>query len=177
MHAALAPVGNDPDLVPGSVWTSPVAFFGCFTGDLDAAAAAQYDFHRAVLSPPLPADFPLVQYNTWYSYFCDLDHATLAEEVKIAADLGVEIFYLDAGWWVGSPKNNRRDLFTSGLGHWVENRDKFPEGSKRLHRSRSLPRPPRRYLGRAGAGRSAHRLVCLLEIGVDRNQRWSIRRA
>ena len=98
VQAALAPVGNDPDLVPGTVWTSPVTFFGSFTGDLDGAAAAQYDFHHAVLSPPLPADFPWVQYNTWYSYFCDLDHATLAEEVKIAADLGVEIFYLDAGW-------------------------------------------------------------------------------
>ncbi len=130
VQAALAPVGNDPDLVPGTVWTSPVTFFGSFTGDLDGAAAAQYDFHRAVLSPPLPADFPWVQYNTWYSYFCDLDHATLAEEVKIAADLGVEIFYLDAGWWVGSPKNDRRDLFTTGLGHWVENREKFPEGLK-----------------------------------------------
>ena len=130
VRATLSPVGNDPDLVPGVTWTSPIAFLGAFTGDLDAAAATQYDFHRAVLSPPLPADFPWVQYNTWYSYFCDLDHTTLAEEVKIAADVGVEIFYLDAGWWAGSPKNDRRDLFTTGLGHWVENRDKFPEGLK-----------------------------------------------
>jgi alpha-galactosidase len=67
-----------------------------------------------------------VQYNTWFSWFCELDEETLLREADIAAELGVELFYVDAGWWVGNPV--RQDRFSSGLGNWTENRDKFPSG-------------------------------------------------
>lgn len=126
-HVSLAPVGYEPTLQPGQTWTSPISFIGISTGDLDEAAAAQYDFHRHVISPPLPADFPWVQYNTWYSYYCDLTANQLLEEAKIAADLGIEVFYIDAGWWEGNPPS-QGSLFSSGLGMWRENRAKFPNG-------------------------------------------------
>jgi alpha-galactosidase len=76
--------------------------------------------------PATPGDFPWVQYNTWFSFHCELDETTLLVEADIAAELGVEVFYVDAGWWRGNPR--RRDRFSSGLGNWVENRDKFPHG-------------------------------------------------
>jgi alpha-galactosidase len=83
-------------------------------------------FVRDTVVPATSDDFPWVQYNTWFSYFCELDHDTLLREADIAADLGVEVFYVDAGWWVGNPM--RRDRFSSGLGNWTENREKFPDG-------------------------------------------------
>ncbi|HVL26413.1 MAG TPA: alpha-galactosidase [Thermomicrobiales bacterium] len=126
VHAALAPVGLAPEIAAGQTWTAPGAFYGVFDGDLDGAAEVMHDFVRGVLAPPLPDGFPWVQYNTWFSYFCELDAETLLKEADIAADLGVEIFYVDAGWWQGSP--HRRDFFSSGLGNWVENRNKFPDG-------------------------------------------------
>jgi alpha-galactosidase len=126
VEATLAPEGFTVALRAGERWTSPVVFSGVYAGDLDAAAASQHDYHRAVLSPPLPDDFPWVQANTWFSYLCDYDQEVLAREVTIARELGVEIFYVDAGWWVGNPRHE--DLFASGLGDWRENRDKFPDG-------------------------------------------------
>ena len=124
--AEVAPAGLAVALPAGVRWESPVVFAGAYAGDLDSAAAAQHDYHRAVLSPVLPDDFPWVQANTWFSYLCDFDQDVLAREVAIAQELGVEIFYVDAGWWVGNPRH--ADNFASGLGNWRENRDKFPDG-------------------------------------------------
>ena len=67
-----------------------------------------------------------MQYNTWYSYGCDWDDETLRKEVAIAADIGAELFYIDAGWWTNNPRKG--DNFSSGLGNWTESPDKFPHG-------------------------------------------------
>jgi alpha-galactosidase len=45
--------------------------------------------------------------------------------VDSAAELGLELFYVDAGWYEGSPSEGD---FSWGLGSWRENRDKFPSG-------------------------------------------------
>ena len=124
---SVAPIHRSPTLAAGQTWKSPVAFVGLYQGDLDEAAAVQHAYHREVLSPPIPGDFPWVQYNTWYSYVCDLKQDTLLEEARIAAELGTEIFYLDAGWWETSPSVTQ-DRFTTGLGVWRESRAKFPDG-------------------------------------------------
>ena len=39
--------------------------------------------------------------------------------------LGVELFVLDAGWWVGAGRERPFD-FDSGLGDWTDDRDRFP---------------------------------------------------
>ncbi len=124
---SVAPTHRSPSLAAGQTWTSATAFVGLYRGDLDEAAAVQHAYHREVLSPPLAKDFPWVQYNTWYSYVCDLKQDTLLEEARIAAELGSEVFYLDAGWWATSPSVTV-DRFTTGLGVWRESRDKFPDG-------------------------------------------------
>ncbi|MGB3306905.1 MAG: alpha-galactosidase [Thermomicrobiales bacterium] len=124
--ARFTPVGLEPEVSANSTWRSPCAWLGVFPSDLDSAAAIMHAYLRDVVIPPLPADFPWVQYNTWFSYYCELDAATLLREAEFAASLGVEVFYVDAGWWAGNP--GRRDQFSSGLGNWTENREKFPAG-------------------------------------------------
>jgi alpha-galactosidase len=126
--AAFAPVGIVPVVEGGDTWTSPSSWIGAFAGDLDSAAAVMHAYLRDLVLPKTDDDFPWVQYNTWFSWYCELDANTLLAEADIAAALGVEVFYVDAGWWIGNPV--RRDRFSSGLGNWVENRDKFPDGLK-----------------------------------------------
>ncbi|HEV2073833.1 MAG TPA: glycoside hydrolase family 36 protein [Thermomicrobiales bacterium] len=124
--AAFAPVGTVPDVSPGERWISPSVWIGAFPGDLDSAAAVMHHYLRDIVLPPTDDAFPWVQYNTWFSYYCDFDAETLLAEADVAAAMGVEVFYVDAGWWIGNPR--RRDRFSSGLGNWTENREKFPDG-------------------------------------------------
>jgi hypothetical protein len=58
-------------------------------------------------------------------------------EIPVAASLGVELFYIDAGWCAGSCKNGSGNWF-AGVGNWGrEDRVKYPGGlaeiSKKVH--------------------------------------------
>ena len=113
------------DLAPAEVFQAPRRFLGFYTGDLDSAANASHDFARRYLLRPRPANFPWTQYNTWFAYYTNLNEETLRQEVDLAAELGLETFYIDAGWYEGSPDQGD---FSFGLGTWRENRAKFPSG-------------------------------------------------
>ena len=60
--------------------------------------------------------------NTWEAVYFDHNLATLIELADSAADLGVERFVLDDGWFRG-----RRDD-TAGLGDWTVDATVWPEG-------------------------------------------------
>lgn len=112
-------------LAPGATFESPRRFVGFFRDDLDDAANASHAFARRYLMRQPPPDFPWTQFNTWFAFYTDLDEATLRREVDLAAELGLEVFVVDAGWYEGSPKIAD---FSFGLGTWRENREKFPSG-------------------------------------------------
>lgn len=112
-------------LAPGEAFQSPRRFLGFYRGDLDEAANASHQFARKYLMRPRPANFPWTQYNTWFAYYTDFDETSLKAEVDSAKDFGLEVFYVDAGWYEGSP---RKADFSFGLGTWRENREKFPSG-------------------------------------------------
>ena len=76
--------------------------------------------------PPTAADFPWVQYNTWFAHLIDIDVDILRPEVDLAAQLGAEVFVIDAGWW--EPSRRTSDNFTTGLGRWEQSAEKFPGG-------------------------------------------------
>lgn len=113
------------DLEPGEIFQSPRRFVGFYKGDLDDAANESHFFARTFLIRPRPASFPWTQYNTWFAYYTDIDEVTLRREVDRAKEMGLEVFYVDAGWYEGSPQNAD---FSFGLGTWRENREKFPSG-------------------------------------------------
>jgi alpha-galactosidase len=115
------------DLAPGRAIASPRAFYGCYRGNVDAGIHQTHLYLRAHVMPPDPDEnFPWACYNTWYNRNIELDERTLREEARLAAELGLECFYLDAGWYAGSPV--KRASFGIGLGTWTENREKFPLG-------------------------------------------------
>lgn len=113
------------DLAPGEIFEAPRRFVGFYRGDLGDATRASHAFARKYLMRPRPANFPWTQFNTWFAFYTDIDEEKLKREVDIAAELGLEVFYVDAGWYEGSPQ---RADFSFGLGTWRENREKFPSG-------------------------------------------------
>ena len=62
--------------------------------------------------------------NNWEAHFFDFTEKKLLDLARGAADLGVELFVLDDGWF------GRRDSDTAGLGDYDVNRRKLPSGLK-----------------------------------------------
>ncbi len=64
--------------------------------------------------------------NNWEATYFDFDQDKLEAITNRAADLGVELFVLDDGWFKG------RNDDTTSLGDWVVDRDKLPKGMAAL---------------------------------------------
>lgn len=64
--------------------------------------------------------------NSWESYYFDVNSKKALNLAKTAADLGIELFVLDDGWF------GQRNDETSSLGDWTVNIKKFPDGLMRL---------------------------------------------
>jgi alpha-galactosidase len=126
VELALATTGYAVPLAAGAAWQSPAGFLGAYHGDLDDAAHVHHTYLRAAVLPPTPDDFPWVQYNSWFAHLVDIDESILRPEVDRAAELGAEVFVIDAGWW--EPSRRTSDNFTTGLGLWRESAEKFPGG-------------------------------------------------
>jgi alpha-galactosidase len=112
-------------LAPGEQLESPAAFYGATIGDADQAWNSIHQHCRSTLMPEVPQDFPWVTYNTWYNFRVNFDEQQLRAEVDQAAGLGIEVFYIDDGWFAGSDIQGRWGM---GAGKWTENRQKFPSG-------------------------------------------------
>lgn len=87
---------------------------------LDEAAGRFHDYLRA--RPEHPAGPRPVTLNVWEAVYFDHDLDTLTALADRAAEVGVERFVLDDGWF-----GSRRDD-TSGLGDWVVSPDVWPGG-------------------------------------------------
>lgn len=60
--------------------------------------------------------------NSWEGVHFDVDEHTLRELISATAELGVEMFVLDDGWF------GKRDDDTSSLGDWTPDSRKLPHG-------------------------------------------------
>ncbi|MEM9040564.1 MAG: alpha-galactosidase [Actinomycetota bacterium] len=86
-----------------------------------------WGFHRAVRAHPShPTTVRPVIINTWEAVYFDHDLSKLKALASTAADLGVERFVLDDGWF-----GSRRDD-TKGLGDWWVSDAVYPDGLQPL---------------------------------------------
>ncbi|WP_314194159.1 alpha-galactosidase [uncultured Arthrobacter sp.] len=113
-------------LQPGGSYTTPALFAAYSDRGLDGISEAFYSWFRSRPHHVLPAvgggkARPVVL-NTWEAVYFDHNLDTLVELADSAADLGVERFVLDDGWFRG-----RRDD-TAGLGDWFVDETLWPEG-------------------------------------------------
>lgn len=106
-------------LAPGQGYTTPTVHFNHAVG-LDAQAARFHEHLRSLPSAP-DAERP-VSLNVWEAVYFDHDAERLLDLAERAADLGVERYVLDDGWF-----GARRDD-TAGLGDWVVSPDVWPDG-------------------------------------------------
>lgn len=64
--------------------------------------------------------------NNWEATYFDFTEERIVEIAKKAKECGVELFVLDDGWF------GQRSSDKAGLGEWVANRDRLPEGIEGL---------------------------------------------
>jgi alpha-galactosidase len=103
---------------PGATFDVPGGFLGVFQGDWDEAGYRTQRYVEEALATPAPPDFPYVSWDSW-GYQTAIDEATLRDNARIAANLGIELFIVDLGW-------------ARQIGDWTEDPQKFPSGLKAL---------------------------------------------
>jgi alpha-galactosidase len=119
-------LGGGELLLPGEVvldrgesYTGPWLYFTHGDG-LDEAAARVHEHLRA--RPGHPGGPRPVVLNTWEAVYFDHDPERLLRLAELAAEVGVERYVLDDGWFLG-----RRDD-TAGLGDWYVDPAVWPDG-------------------------------------------------
>lgn len=126
VHTGVQTLGGGELLLPGEVrlahgetYTGP--WIHAVHGDgLDEVARR---FHRQLRARPgHPHSARPVTINVWEAVYFDHDLDALVELADRAADLGIERFVLDDGWF-----GSRRDDH-SGLGDWTVSSDVWPDG-------------------------------------------------
>lgn len=123
------PSGFVVKIPPKGIYRAPDSYLGFFTGLPEEGRNVLTYYLQQYEMPPQPEDFPWTQYNTWYAYNISFQEDQLLKEVEASREIGLEVFYVDAGWYRGSPP---RGDFSQGLGDWRENPLKFPRGLKRF---------------------------------------------
>ena len=103
---------------PGARYTAPEVVLAWSDRGLDGLSERFHPFVRA-LSPS--AHRPVVL-NTWEAVYFDHDLDRLLPLVEAAADLGVERFVLDDGWFHGRTDDRR------ALGDWTVDPERWPAG-------------------------------------------------
>jgi len=113
---------GEVELAPGESYTTPECLL-CFSDDGMTGLAQQW--HRYVRNnyeTSASDQVRPVQLNTWEACYFGVNETTVIELIDEAADLGIERFVLDDGWF-----RNRNNDRTS-LGDWQVDEEKFPSG-------------------------------------------------
>ncbi|MFJ8028107.1 alpha-galactosidase [Streptomyces sp. NPDC096311] len=112
-------------LETGESYTTPV-FAGLWSdGGFGAASRTWHAYQRAFVIPDADQDRPVL-FNSWEATHFDISEERQRELARRAAEMGVELFVVDDGWF-GARTSDR-----AGLGDWAPNPDRFPQGLKPL---------------------------------------------
>ena len=104
-------------LLPGATFATPTIFIGAFRGGADGAGNILRRWVREVLNNPRTLSdpsYPLMVNNSWGSAMA-VDETLARRMIVDSAQLGLEMFHLDAGWF-------------RGVGDWRADPAKFPHG-------------------------------------------------
>jgi alpha-galactosidase len=107
-------------LGPGTTYRTPTAYAAYAADGLDGVSARFHDWLRA--RPQHPSSPRPVVLNTWEAVYFAHDLVDLSALADVAAEVGVERFVLDDGWF-GHRRNDR-----AGLGDWWVDPAVWPHG-------------------------------------------------
>lgn len=108
-------------LAPGETLTTPVFASLYSDGGFGATSRTWHDYTRAHVLERADDTRPVL-YNSWEATTFDLSEENQLALAERAANLGVELFVVDDGWF-GARTSDR-----AGLGDWQVNTDRFPRG-------------------------------------------------
>ncbi len=128
VHGGYNPFDFALTLEPGARHATPALVHGCSDGGWGGASRRMHAFIRERVLPR-PAEGPELRpvlFNSWEATYFDVTPDGQAALARQAADLGVELFCVDDGWFGG------RRYQDAGLGDWVVSPDVFPDGLQPL---------------------------------------------
>ncbi|WP_297603190.1 alpha-galactosidase [Microcella sp.] len=105
-------------LAAGETYTAPESVLAWSIEGLDGVSDRLHPFVRS-LTPPTRRPVVL---NTWEAVYFDHSADALLPLVDTAAELGIERFVLDDGWFTGRTDDRR------ALGDWTVDPDRWPSG-------------------------------------------------
>ena len=73
-----------------------------------------YKLHNYMHTKYPRREMPVI-YDTWMYKFDYIDYDTVASQIELAANIGVEYFFIDAGWF------GKGDAWSLSVGDWSEN--------------------------------------------------------
>lgn len=121
LHGA---VGLNPDpgpfrtrLKPHQRFDTPTVFVGAFSGGTDGLGNVLRPWIRQALANPRTwqnPNYPVLVNNSWGSGM-QVDEKLAQRMIRDSAELGLEMFHIDAGWF-------------RGVGDWYPDPKKFPHG-------------------------------------------------
>jgi len=130
-------VGMNPEvfswlLDPGETLTSPEAVLVYSDSGFNGMSQVFHSLYRTRLARGFWRDRSRpVLLNSWEGVYFDFNEDKLLSVAEKAADLGVELFVLDDGWF------GKRNSDNCSLGDWVANPEKLPAGlsglSEKVH--------------------------------------------
>ncbi len=108
-------------LASGESFTTPASFILPFVNAIpqdvvDGDYARFVERHLTICDV---ARVPTITVNTWMPHLFDIDRALLLEQIDIAAELGVDAYQVDAGWY-------------DRMGDWNADAAKFPNGLEEI---------------------------------------------
>ncbi|MCB0976187.1 MAG: alpha-galactosidase [Acidimicrobiales bacterium] len=116
--------GADRHLDAGESFETPHALWAWSDAGIGRTSRALHSFTRARAVRD-GSRVRVTVSNTWEAVGMRIDTPTLAAQVDAAADIGAELFLLDDGWF---GDRFPRDDDDQGLGDWIVDRAKFPDG-------------------------------------------------
>ena len=121
---AINPYASEYSLKAGEVFTTPEFVFTLSNNGIGEASRDIHDWARRY-QLNMGMEDRLTLLNNWENTGFDFDQKSLAELMKDAKDLGVDMFLLDDGWFAN--KYPRKDDH-AGLGDWEATASKLPDG-------------------------------------------------
>ena len=110
-------------LAPGEEFQTPVLSFGYSDAGFGQASRNLHLYQRRHILPPAFATKPRpILYNSWEPIMFNVGEESQIELAERAAQLGVELFVVDDGWF------GTRDSDHAGLGDWWVSPTKLPNG-------------------------------------------------
>jgi len=113
-------------LQPGATHRTPAMVLGCCNEGFGGASRRLHRFAMDRVLPVTGNRFRPVLYNSWEAGYFDVSIENQIVLARQAAAIGVELFCMDDGWFLGRVNE------LAGLGDWTPDPKKFPNGLRPL---------------------------------------------